>query len=395
MRESGYSSKTTKLYKAAYYAIKRLHEHNGLTEYSLDISALYVDNEQDRYKNGKLCKTLFIKRRKFAAIADDYYTGNKIIRNNSMPSEKLRCLNETHSILIEDYKKEWLLPRYRLSTVKNKISAAKTLLLYVEKCVSGGIESLTKSIISDFLTETSHKRRPSMQFLIYDVKKFIEYLVSCDLVQKNLIGAFDVYAPRDRKVYQGFSEDEANRILSAVDRNTVIGKRDYAMLMLAKYTGIRGVDIRKLQLNQIFWEHAEIRTIQSKTDKPLVLPLSACVGNAIADYILNARPQSSDNHVFLRAMPPYTGLLGNDIVRKYADISGVTKETKAIIGFHSFRRAIGVALLDAETPFSIISEILGHSKQNSTKRYIAIDLERLRNCAMPMDKFRCMKEALC
>lgn len=55
-----------------------------------------------------------------------------------------------------------------------------------------------------------------------------------------LIGA----PAKHRKIYEGYSRKEAHKILAYVDRNTIIGKRDYAMLLLAYNTGLRGVDNR-------------------------------------------------------------------------------------------------------------------------------------------------------
>jgi integrase len=235
-----------------------------------------------------------------------------------------------------------------------------------------------------------------MRSIVTDLKQFLEFLNSRGLISENLFGALDVYTPRNRKIYQGFTEDESNHIIAVVDRNTDMSKRDYAILLLVKYTGLRGIDIRKLKLKDIIWESKEFHGVQSKTSKPLILPLQSNVGNAIADYILNARPPSSDNHIFLRIRPPHVGFTDiSDIVVRYANLSGVAKETKVPIGFHSFRRAMGISLLEAEVPLSIISEILGHAGRNSTKRYIALDVDRLRKCAMPMEAFPCRKEALC
>jgi hypothetical protein len=40
------------------------------------------------------------------------------------------------------------------------------------------------------------------------------------------------------------------------------------------------------------WEDDEIRVTQAKTGVPLVLPLSARVGNAIYDYLVAGCPKS-------------------------------------------------------------------------------------------------------
>ncbi len=65
--------------------------------------------------------------------------------------------------------------------------------------------------------------------------------------------------------------------------------REKAIVALALYTGMRGCDIANLKAGDIDWENEEIRLIQVKTGQPLVLPLSANVGNALLEYILNER----------------------------------------------------------------------------------------------------------
>lgn len=395
MCENGYSNSNIAHYRTASRAIKRLHTQAGLTDYSPGIVARYMEGERIRYERGELGYSSYFVYRRFAAIADEYYTCGKLVRGNKT-NKSIRRVIGTHQKLIDEFTQEVLIHHYTPRTIKSKTSSIRMFLFFVEDCCNGDLRILTRNKISDFLTEAARKRRPSMRLLIDNTKLFIKFLILRGIVDKNILGAFDIYAPRDRKIYPGFTGEESNRILGAVDKATTLGKRDYAMLILAKHTGIRGVDIRNLKLSDIHWKAAEIRIVQSKTNKPLVLPLDIPVGNAIADYILNARPSSTDEHVFLRAVPPYVGLIDiNDIVQKYAMLSGVAYETKASVGFHSFRRAMGVSLLEADVPLSIISEILGHARQNSAKRYIALDTERLGRCSMPMDSFRCERSELC
>src|SRR5690606_25851605 len=91
---------------------------------------------------------------------------------------------------------------------------------------------------------------------------------------------------------------------------SAIGKRDTAIIMLAFDTGLRAIDITRLCLGDIDWLSGEIHIVQSKTKRPLSLPLHASVMNAVADYILEARPKSTSKEVFLRTLSPYRPLKG-------------------------------------------------------------------------------------
>lgn len=168
-------------------------------------------------------------------------------------------------------------------------------------------------------------------------------------------------------------------------------------MLLAKYTGLRAVDIRGLRLCDIDWHNAELNIVQSKTERPLVLPLPSDAVNAIAEYILNARPKSDSQAVFLTVRTPFRELSRSApyiILRKCAKRAGFDWKRGDCKGFHGFRRALGANMLDKNVPLQTISEILGHSRSDSTKPYLSIDLNHLRMCALPLAGFECVREEL-
>ena len=93
----------------------------------------------------------------------------------------------------------------------------------------------------------------------------------------------------------------------------------------------KGIDVCALRLKDIDWEKDCISIIQNKTKKPLILPLRASYGNDIADYILNERPGSGSDHVFLKTFAPF-GRLGTGIVyeilKKLEELAGIKKRRK-------------------------------------------------------------------
>ena len=83
----------------------------------------------------------------------------------------------------------------------------------------------------------------------------------------------------------------------------------------------------------------------------------------------------------------------HDIVNKYAKLSGVADTTKAKLTIHSFRRGLGVALLESDASLDKVKEIIGHSHRNATKKYMALETKHLGYCATPMSDFYTRKEA--
>jgi integrase len=133
---------------------------------------------------------------------------------------------------------------------------------------------------------------------------FFRFLFESDTTQVDLSLAIPQLVAPSRTVREGFSIEEVRKLLDVPDRKTSTGCRDYAMMILAAKTGLRGVDVIQLKRENIDWRRNEIRIMQEKTDKRLCLPLDPDVGNAIADYLLHHRPISSLPYVFLCANRP-------------------------------------------------------------------------------------------
>lgn len=75
-------------------------------------------------------------------------------------------------------------------------------------------------------------------------------------------------------------------------------------MMLGTVLGIRACDIIGMKLKDIDWRSGEIKFTQSKTGNPVTQD----VGEALRDYILNARPESEAEEIFVRVYAPHTAL---------------------------------------------------------------------------------------
>jgi integrase len=84
--------------------------------------------------------------------------------------------------------------------------------------------------------------------------------------------------------------------------------RDAAITLLALVTGLRACDIIGLRLKDIDWRSSTIGIVQQKTGNPLTLPLPTQIVGKLAEYVLNDRPDSDDENVFLRTLAPHLAL---------------------------------------------------------------------------------------
>lgn len=187
-----------------------------------------------------------------------------------------------------------------------------------------------------------------------------------------------------RRLPTTFSPEEVEAILATVDRENPVGKRNYAMLMLAARLGLRIGDVCRLTFDSLDWDAKRISIIQHKTGNPLELPLLDDVGWAVIDYLKYGRPETSCSHIFVRHTAPFEGLQPScyRFVVKAIQDAGIHVPADKPRGMHSFRHSLATNLLSQGTKISEISQILGHARPETTEVYVATDIGQLRQCAL-------------
>ena len=75
-------------------------------------------------------------------------------------------------------------------------------------------------------------------------------------------------------VPRGLTDEQALKVLQSIDRNSNVGRRDYAVCQLLYTYGVRGGQVRALRLQDIDWAHNQILFRASKHGKDSLLPLT-------------------------------------------------------------------------------------------------------------------------
>lgn len=209
------------------------------------------------------------------------------------------------------------------------------------------------------------------------------------LEEKKISFEYGALIPKERRIQKlpsTYTTEEISKIEFSVDRTTNIGKRDYALLLLATRLGLRSSDIVDLRIKDIDFEKKIIKRIQLKTGNELELALVPDVEEALSEYLVSARPKSKNNtHVFLRNYAPYrpfsTAVLRTGVVKKYI-LQAEIVITEKKHGPHALRASVATAMVNDDVPFEAVSKVLGHNTKDTIQRYARLDLERLRNCAI-------------
>ena len=202
---------------------------------------------------------------------------------------------------------------------------------------------------------------------------------------------FSVCVPnpqRPRSLPSVYSEEELARLLSSIDRGNILGKRDYAILMLASHLGLRSSDIVNLSLADINYAAKTISIVQVKTSNPVTLVMNSDIEDAITDYIKHGRPESASDKIFLGTQAPFAPLSsgsGHAIAHKHFSRAGIASLGRRR-GTQALRASYATALVAKGVPYVVVQEALGHDDPESAKYYARIDIRRLRTCALDVPK---------
>lgn len=217
------------------------------------------------------------------------------------------------------------------------------------------------------------------------IKLFFRFLLHKGIIQVDYSYALPKFnLVKQARLPSIYSSEEIKLIIAQIDRGSPIGKRNYAMFLLAFRLGLRDSDICNLKKENLLWEEEKILLYQKKTGVKLELPLFSDIGSAIIDYYKYARPKTDNSFVFLTQNAPYRkfkeGCLHN-FIPQYIAKAGLSI-CKHRNGTHILRHSLATTLLEKEIPLPVISGILGHTNSTSTMYYLRIDHKSLLQCAL-------------
>ena len=216
------------------------------------------------------------------------------------------------------------------------------------------------------------------------LRSFLRYLFHRGIVAIDLASCVPTIATWSlSNVPRFLSGEQIEKILGSCDRETVIGKRDYALLLLLARLGLRAGEVVALTLDDFDWE-AGLITVRGKGKRVAQMPLPSEVGTAIAEYLSTGRPRCSSRRVFIRAHAPLTGFANSvaicSLVDKALERAGVESEYR---GSHVFRHSLATIMLQHGASLPEIGDLLRHRRPDTTRIYAKVDLVSLRSIALP------------
>jgi site-specific recombinase XerD len=164
------------------------------------------------------------------------------------------------------------------------------------------------------------------------------------------------------------------------DVATAQGLRDRAVVLLLARLGLRRVEVARLGLGDLDWRAGTV-TVTGKGAARDRLPLPGEVAEALAAYVMRARPDGLGDAVFFTVLPPIkpiTPAAVSGLVRAAANRCGLDP-----VGPHRLRHTLASQMLRAGAGLEAIGQVLRHKDISSTSVYAKIDMARLVRLAPP------------
>ncbi len=248
-----------------------------------------------------------------------------------------------------------------------------------------GLSGLTSERIEDFFVSYAQSMgrsaRRSMQSAL---RTFLRFCLHNGYIEQSL--EYAVPTLRTYKlatVPRGLTDTQAQQVLRCINRNSHVGRRDYAILLLLYTYGVRGGQVRALRLEDIDWDQNRILFKALKHGKDSRLPLTPEVGESLLYYLQKSRPSYSYPHVFLTSRAPYHPFPHSSslsaIVERCIRAAGIEVPNK---GAHAFRHCFATRMLHKGHSLKAIADVLGHRHLGTTFIYTKVNFNALRQVAL-------------
>lgn len=287
-----------------------------------------------------------------------------------------------------------LLARYQRYLVTERGTGAATAADYAaktrrflasrEKAGALDLAGLTAADVTAFITgNCPSMRRGTAKLTVTALRSLLGYLHVAGDIPGPLAWAVPAVATwRLASLPAPLEPGQVAAMLAGCDTGTAAGRRDLAMLTLLARLGLRAGEVAALSLDDIGWRAGEV-TVTGKGRRSERLPLPADVGEAIAAYLRDGRPEPFEGtrRLFLRLRAPHQGLTTGGVTQ--AVFAAAQRAGLGRVYAHRLRHSAATGMLRAGASLPEVGQVLRHRRLLSTAIYAKTDVPALRALARP------------
>jgi integrase len=273
---------------------------------------------------------------------------------------------------------------------RSKLLAAYERYLAEDRAVGAGHRAVCLAVATDFLdgglrdvkaftaADVTHfvgSGKTSLSGRLTGLRSILRFLFVTKRVATNLLYA----VPRSphwkqRSLPRPLEPDQLAAVLSTCDRRSLVGRRNYAVLLMMARLGLRAVEVAVLRLEDVDWRVGEI-VLHGKGRVRSRLPLPVDVGKAVVDYLQRAKRHVTARSVFVGCRAPYSSLTSGGVI---AIAKMALRAAGVAGGAHRLRHTAATRMLRKGATPTEIAQVLRHRHINTTAIYAKVDHDRLR-----------------
>lgn len=387
MLRLGYTKGSMKFYHSRWRMLTKFAEEKGEIYYSEKLGIDFIEKHfhiLEKDFSGTLTQAE-VQNLRIIRMIGDFQLHQTVLRRYYKHKE---ILTDPYFIEINNHFKQYCVEKdYSNVTIGHY---GKQSARFLDYAVSQGIRSckeITLTLINNYIKTLAGYTYKTVEQNLCSLRAFFRFIhlngeINTDFSSKLPM----VQARKQTRIPSVWSAEDLKKLIGSIDRGNPMGKRDYAIILLACRLGLRCTDIKNLTMDNFHWEDKKLIFVQSKTRTTLSLPLTAEVGWSVIDYLKYGRPNVESRCVFVRHLAPFLPFSESDhlhqMIAKYMQLAHLPTLRKRT-GMHSLRHTLASLLLENDTPLLAISDILGHVDTESTAVYLKVDIKRLKEC--PLD----------
>lgn len=224
------------------------------------------------------------------------------------------------------------------------------------------------------------KKKSSIHRKVATLRTFFRYLCREGVMEIN--PAQLVSSPRvERTLPNHLTIEQMIKFIESPDLDTLLGKRDRAILELLYASGLRVSELVGLNLTDIDFTNQTVR-VKGKGRKERIVPFGNHALKALQEYLavrgellIEAEPDKMDakivfmNYQGTRITTRSVGRMVDKYVKICADVHHISP--------HSLRHSFATHLLNAGADLRVIQELLGHARLSTTQQYTHVSTDKL------------------
>jgi integrase/recombinase XerD len=249
------------------------------------------------------------------------------------------------------------------------------------------IDEVDNPLMDDYMEYLNIYRKPldkkpigdaTKYALLLCIKTFIQKMYNRGLLPGNKIDCIELPKVGRPLPDAVFSADEVERILDETLLYGFKGVRDRAIMEVFFATGIRRVELRHLDIEDIDFEQKQVRIRKGKGKRQYILPISPRGIDWITLYISKIRPKfanlRSGSSLFLDNYGQrYRANKLSEMAARYVRLAGFKRSAAC----HLFRHSTATIMLDNGADLRHVQEMLGHANISSTQIYTFVSRSKL------------------